>query len=72
MAESGAAVVIEDFELTSESLGDAARALLDDPERLERMSVRARGLARPDAAERVAAEMQKSTPPGVVEGPRLP
>lgn len=57
MAESGAAVVIEDFELTSESLGDAARALLDDPERLERMSVRARGLARPDAAERVAAEI---------------
>lgn len=57
MAEAGAAVVIEDFALTPEALAEAAETLLDDPERLERMSVRARGLARPDAAERVAAEI---------------
>jgi UDP-N-acetylglucosamine--N-acetylmuramyl-(pentapeptide) pyrophosphoryl-undecaprenol N-acetylglucosamine transferase len=57
MEAAGAAVVIEDFALTPEALADAASELLGDPDRLERMAVRARGLARPDAAERVAAEI---------------
>ena len=43
MEEGGAALVVEDGEL--------------DPERLAGMASAARGLARPDAAERVAAEL---------------
>jgi len=57
MEAAGAAVVIDDFALTPEALADAANELLGDADRLERMAVRARGLARPDAAERVASEI---------------
>jgi UDP-N-acetylglucosamine--N-acetylmuramyl-(pentapeptide) pyrophosphoryl-undecaprenol N-acetylglucosamine transferase len=55
MEEGGAAVVVPDAELDAERLSAEARALLGDPGRLERMSAAARGLSRPDAAERIAA-----------------
>jgi UDP-N-acetylglucosamine--N-acetylmuramyl-(pentapeptide) pyrophosphoryl-undecaprenol N-acetylglucosamine transferase len=54
MAEAGAAVVVPDGELDADRLAREAQTLLGDPERLERMSAAARGLARPDAAERIA------------------
>ncbi|MGH2961952.1 MAG: UDP-N-acetylglucosamine--N-acetylmuramyl-(pentapeptide) pyrophosphoryl-undecaprenol N-acetylglucosamine transferase, partial [Solirubrobacterales bacterium] len=64
MEAAGAAVVIEDSALTPETLADTASELLDDPDRLERMAVRARGLARPDAAQRVAAQIVEAMSDG--------
>jgi UDP-N-acetylglucosamine--N-acetylmuramyl-(pentapeptide) pyrophosphoryl-undecaprenol N-acetylglucosamine transferase len=57
MEQGGAAVVIEDGELTAERLRELAGGLLGDPERLRRMSAAAAALARPDAADRIAAEI---------------
>jgi UDP-N-acetylglucosamine--N-acetylmuramyl-(pentapeptide) pyrophosphoryl-undecaprenol N-acetylglucosamine transferase len=63
MADAGAAVVIEDSALSAAGLVARARSLLGDPGRLERMSAAARSLARPDAAERIAAEILESLEP---------
>jgi UDP-N-acetylglucosamine--N-acetylmuramyl-(pentapeptide) pyrophosphoryl-undecaprenol N-acetylglucosamine transferase len=57
MADGGAAVVIADSDLTPERLLAEATALLDDPERLERMARASAALGRPDAADRIAAEV---------------
>ena len=57
MADAGAAVVIDDAALAPTRLAQAAGALLRDPDRLARMGVAARSLARPDAADRVAEEI---------------
>ena len=57
MADAGAAVTVADSELTPELLAREAAALLGDPERLERMAAASRALAKPDAAERIAAEV---------------
>jgi UDP-N-acetylglucosamine--N-acetylmuramyl-(pentapeptide) pyrophosphoryl-undecaprenol N-acetylglucosamine transferase len=51
---AGAAVVVPDEELTGERLADEIDELLNDRTRLALMAKRARALARPDAAERVA------------------
>jgi UDP-N-acetylglucosamine--N-acetylmuramyl-(pentapeptide) pyrophosphoryl-undecaprenol N-acetylglucosamine transferase len=51
---AGAAVVVPDDELTGERLADEVFELLKDAARLALMAERARALARPDAAERVA------------------
>ena len=53
----GAAVVVEDADLDAERLLAEATALIDDPERLASMSAASLSLARPDAAERIAAEI---------------
>jgi UDP-N-acetylglucosamine--N-acetylmuramyl-(pentapeptide) pyrophosphoryl-undecaprenol N-acetylglucosamine transferase len=50
----GAAVVVPDDELDGERLADEISELLTDLARLALMAQRARALARPDAAERVA------------------
>ena len=55
MAEAGAAVVVPDAELDAERLSREVAALLGDPARMRRMSDAARAVARPDAAERIAA-----------------
>ena len=47
----------DDAELTPELLAREAAGLLADAERLERMAAASRGLAMPDAAERIAAEV---------------
>jgi UDP-N-acetylglucosamine--N-acetylmuramyl-(pentapeptide) pyrophosphoryl-undecaprenol N-acetylglucosamine transferase len=60
MADGGAAVVIPDRELTPERLSGEIAELLGDEDRLREMSIAARRLARPDAAERVAAEVLES------------
>ena len=54
LADAGGALVLEEPRLTPESLLDAIVGLLDDPDRLTRMSAAATYLGRPDAAERVA------------------
>jgi UDP-N-acetylglucosamine--N-acetylmuramyl-(pentapeptide) pyrophosphoryl-undecaprenol N-acetylglucosamine transferase len=55
MAEAGAAVVVPDSELDGERLRREADAIVGDAERLRKMADAARSLARPDAAERIAA-----------------
>jgi UDP-N-acetylglucosamine--N-acetylmuramyl-(pentapeptide) pyrophosphoryl-undecaprenol N-acetylglucosamine transferase len=57
MADGGAAVVVPDGDLTPERLRAEVDALMGDPERLRAMGAAAAGLARPDAAQRIAAEL---------------
>jgi UDP-N-acetylglucosamine--N-acetylmuramyl-(pentapeptide) pyrophosphoryl-undecaprenol N-acetylglucosamine transferase len=57
MAQAGAAVVIEDSELTAARLRAQVDALLADRPRLEAMATASAALARPDAAQRIAAEL---------------
>lgn len=57
MADAGAAVAVPDEELTAARLGSEVAALLGAPARLAAMAGAARGLARPDAAREVAAEL---------------
>jgi UDP-N-acetylglucosamine--N-acetylmuramyl-(pentapeptide) pyrophosphoryl-undecaprenol N-acetylglucosamine transferase len=54
VVKGGAATVIPDGELTGERLADEVLGLIEDGARLALMAQRARTLARPDAAERVA------------------
>ncbi len=54
LADAGAAIVLPDAECDAERLDAIVSALLADPDRLTRMSLAARGLARPDAAARLA------------------
>ncbi len=62
MADAGAALVIDDAELTPARLGDEVTALLADPERLARMAQAACGLARPEAARAIARELLAAAP----------
>jgi UDP-N-acetylglucosamine--N-acetylmuramyl-(pentapeptide) pyrophosphoryl-undecaprenol N-acetylglucosamine transferase len=57
MAEAGAAVVIPDGELSPARLRAEVDALLADRSRLAAMATASRALARPDAAQRIAAEL---------------
>ncbi len=60
MADAGAAVVVEDAELTPERVRTELAGLLADDERLARMAAASRSLAKPDAAARIAEEMLKA------------
>ncbi len=53
-AEAGAAVVLEEKDLSGPALAQAVRRLMGDPAGLARMGQEARRLARPDAAARLA------------------
>lgn len=57
MADAGAAITIEDAALTGELVRERVSELLADGARLAAMAEAARSLARPDAAQRVAAEI---------------
>jgi len=57
MAEGGAAVVIPDSGLEPGNLAAVVDDLLADRDRLDEMSAASARLARPDAAERIAAEV---------------
>lgn len=59
LAEHGAALVVENGEIGSGALGRIVVELLSDEERLARMGQRARRLARPDATERIVAELRQ-------------
>ena len=54
LAEAGAAVVLREDELTTDSLADVMSRLLSDPEALTNMAAAARSVATPDAAEKLA------------------
>lgn len=58
LARAGAAVVIDERELSGERLAETLLALARDGERRAAMAERARSLARPDAAERIADRVQ--------------
>jgi UDP-N-acetylglucosamine--N-acetylmuramyl-(pentapeptide) pyrophosphoryl-undecaprenol N-acetylglucosamine transferase len=55
---AGAAVMLEEKDLTGERLAADLRVLLTDDQRRQAMAMRARGLARPDAAEVIAARAE--------------
>jgi len=57
MEQAGAAVVIEDSELSPARLAQEVGALLADPTRLAAMARASAALARPDAARAIAAEL---------------
>jgi UDP-N-acetylglucosamine--N-acetylmuramyl-(pentapeptide) pyrophosphoryl-undecaprenol N-acetylglucosamine transferase len=57
MADAGAAVVVADRDLTPERLRGEVDGLLADPARLRAMGEASAALARPDAAQRIAAEL---------------
>jgi UDP-N-acetylglucosamine--N-acetylmuramyl-(pentapeptide) pyrophosphoryl-undecaprenol N-acetylglucosamine transferase len=55
LADAGAAVIIPDAELTAARLAHEVGTLLADPGRLRAMGRAAAGLARPHAAQEIAA-----------------
>jgi UDP-N-acetylglucosamine--N-acetylmuramyl-(pentapeptide) pyrophosphoryl-undecaprenol N-acetylglucosamine transferase len=57
MERAGAAVVLADADLTPQRLRAEVDGLLAEPERLEAMGRASAALARPDAAQRIAAEL---------------
>jgi UDP-N-acetylglucosamine--N-acetylmuramyl-(pentapeptide) pyrophosphoryl-undecaprenol N-acetylglucosamine transferase len=57
MARAGAATVLADEELSAERLVGEVGALLGDPARLQEMAAASRGLAKPDAARRIADQV---------------
>jgi UDP-N-acetylglucosamine--N-acetylmuramyl-(pentapeptide) pyrophosphoryl-undecaprenol N-acetylglucosamine transferase len=58
MAEAGAALVVDDSDLEPGELARRVGELLSDPGRVEAMAAASHSLARPDAAERIAAEVR--------------
>jgi UDP-N-acetylglucosamine--N-acetylmuramyl-(pentapeptide) pyrophosphoryl-undecaprenol N-acetylglucosamine transferase len=63
MADAGAAVVVEDDEVTPRRLMEEIAGLLGDSERLGRMAAASRSLAKPDAAARIAEEVLSACRP---------
>jgi len=57
LAEAGAAIAIGDGELSAGRLAEEVEGLLRDPARLAAMAAASARLAKPDAAERIAAEV---------------
>jgi UDP-N-acetylglucosamine--N-acetylmuramyl-(pentapeptide) pyrophosphoryl-undecaprenol N-acetylglucosamine transferase len=57
MTSAGAAELIVDAELTPQRLVQRCGELLADQQRLARMADASRKLAKPDAAQRIAAEV---------------
>lgn len=57
MLDAGAAIVIDDAELSAERIRTEVSSLIADPDRLRGMAAAARAIAKPDAAERIAAEI---------------
>jgi UDP-N-acetylglucosamine--N-acetylmuramyl-(pentapeptide) pyrophosphoryl-undecaprenol N-acetylglucosamine transferase len=59
MVTAGAAWLVPQSELTSESLAEILKPLISKPERIVRLANMARSIAKPDAAEVVANECRK-------------
>jgi UDP-N-acetylglucosamine--N-acetylmuramyl-(pentapeptide) pyrophosphoryl-undecaprenol N-acetylglucosamine transferase len=59
VARAGAAVALEERDLTGDALAAEIAALVGDRERRRRMAVAARQLARPDAAQRIADRVEQ-------------
>jgi UDP-N-acetylglucosamine--N-acetylmuramyl-(pentapeptide) pyrophosphoryl-undecaprenol N-acetylglucosamine transferase len=60
MTAAGAAVALDDSELEPERLRALVAELFADPGRLARMAAASKALARPDAAQRIAAELLRA------------
>jgi len=60
-SRAGAAFILKESEVTPESFSLKIRAMIDNPEQLERMSAKCLKLAPTDAANRVALTMEKFT-----------
>jgi UDP-N-acetylglucosamine--N-acetylmuramyl-(pentapeptide) pyrophosphoryl-undecaprenol N-acetylglucosamine transferase len=60
MAEAGAAVLIEDEDLTGKLLRSTVEEILRDFDGRARMAAASRALAKPDAARDVASEILKA------------
>jgi UDP-N-acetylglucosamine--N-acetylmuramyl-(pentapeptide) pyrophosphoryl-undecaprenol N-acetylglucosamine transferase len=61
MSQAGAAIVIEDVQLTAAGLAHEVAGLLADPMRLAAMASASRQLARPEAAREIAGELLRAT-----------
>jgi UDP-N-acetylglucosamine--N-acetylmuramyl-(pentapeptide) pyrophosphoryl-undecaprenol N-acetylglucosamine transferase len=59
LVDAGAAVLVLDAECTASRIGALVRELLDDPGRRETMAAAARTVARPDAANLIAAQARE-------------
>ena len=59
LGRAGAAVVIDERDLSGERLAAAITALVDDGEARQKMAAASRKLARPDAAERIADRVEQ-------------
>ena len=64
LEDAGAARMIEEKDLTGETLAREVAALVDEPSRIASMEEAARGLGRPDAAARVADLVLGDVPAG--------
>jgi UDP-N-acetylglucosamine--N-acetylmuramyl-(pentapeptide) pyrophosphoryl-undecaprenol N-acetylglucosamine transferase len=64
LEDAGAARMIEERDLTGETLAREVTALVDEPSRIASMEEAARGLGRPDAAARVADLVLGDVPAG--------
>jgi len=71
VARAGAAVALEERELTGDTLAAAITGLVGDAKRRHRMATAARQLARPDAAQRIADRVEQlALRPGSGQGGR--
>jgi UDP-N-acetylglucosamine--N-acetylmuramyl-(pentapeptide) pyrophosphoryl-undecaprenol N-acetylglucosamine transferase len=69
-AKTGAAIVIDQRDLTGDALTGAVKELMTDPDRRARMSAAAKTLARPDAAQRIADHLHTLVAPSSVNRAR--
>ena len=72
MADAGAALVIEDEALDAAALARTVGELFTDTRRLRDMSAASLSLARPDAAERIAAAIVRLPGDDRLAGPKAP
>jgi UDP-N-acetylglucosamine--N-acetylmuramyl-(pentapeptide) pyrophosphoryl-undecaprenol N-acetylglucosamine transferase len=59
VADAGAAIVVDERDLSGDSLAAAVTAVVTDADRRRRMAAAARALARPDAAHRIADRVEQ-------------
>ncbi|MDR1733321.1 MAG: undecaprenyldiphospho-muramoylpentapeptide beta-N-acetylglucosaminyltransferase [Oscillospiraceae bacterium] len=62
LVDAGAAVLIEEKDLTPQRLAETVRSLLSDKTRLQKMSAAAKSLAHPDAAEQIFSVIDSILP----------
>lgn len=68
---AGAGWLMEQADVSGESLSDQLRLCLEQPDRLSAMSAKAKALGRPDAAEALADTLERMIP-GFRAGPKTP